>query len=82
MGGYCIFKRKSKTTWSPMALSPVTYCNNEAELDQPYRMLEDVNKTSPILQPKSSTKIKLDEGHGENKYPWVSWLPRIMFSMN
>ena len=26
--------------------------------------------------------MKLDEGHGENKYPWVSWLPRIMFSMN
>ena len=26
--------------------------------------------------------MKLDEGHGENKYPSVSWLPHIMFSMN
>ena len=26
--------------------------------------------------------MKEDEGHEENKYPWVSWLPRIMFSMN
>ena len=26
--------------------------------------------------------MKLDEGHGENKYPWVLWLPRIMFPMN
>ena len=26
--------------------------------------------------------MKQDEGHEENKYQWVSWLPCIMFSMN
>ena len=26
--------------------------------------------------------MKQDKGHGVNKYPWVSWLSRIMFSMN
>ena len=31
---------------------------------------------------RTCTYMKLDEVHGENKYLWVSWLPRIMFSMN
>eukprot|EP00731_Ephydatia_muelleri_P002266 Em0001g2266a len=57
VGSYCIFKRKSNTTWSPMALSPVTYSNNEVDFDQRNGMLEDVNKTSPILQSKSSNAI-------------------------
>ena len=26
--------------------------------------------------------MKQDKGYGVNKYPWVSWLPCIMFSMN
>ena len=31
---------------------------------------------------RTCTYMKLDEVHGENKYLWVSWLLRIMFSMN
>ncbi|KAL5470746.1 hypothetical protein EMCRGX_G028759 [Ephydatia muelleri] len=46
-----------------------------------YKKVLDYVSASWIFQQKIAA-MKQDEGHAENKYPWVSWLPRIMFSMN
>ena len=56
----------------------VTFVSGRPRHSQSQGLVERGNRT---VEQKIAA-MKLDEGHGENKYPWVSWLPRIMFSMN
>ena len=56
----------------------VTFVSGRPSHSQSQGLVERGNRT---VEQKIAA-MKLDEGHGENKYPWVSWLPRIMFSMN
>ena len=56
----------------------VTFVSGRPRLSQSQGLVERGNRT---VEQKIAA-MKLDEGHGENKYPWVSWLPRIMFFMN
>ena len=56
----------------------VTFVSGRPSHSQSQGLVERGNRT---VEQKIAA-MKLDEGHGENKYPVVSWLPRIMFSMN
>ena len=56
----------------------MTFVSGRPRHSQSQGLVERGNRT---VEQKIAA-MKLDEGHGENKYPWVSWLPRIMFSMN
>ena len=56
----------------------VTFVSGRPRHSQSQGLVERGNRT---VEQKIAA-MKLDEGHGENKYPLVSWLPCIMFSMN
>jgi transposase InsO family protein len=66
---HAIFKR-----WG----GDVTFVNGRPRHSQSQGLIERGNRT---LEMKIAV-MKQDEGHTGFKYPWVSWLPRIMFSMN
>ena len=56
----------------------VTFVSGRPRHSQSQGLVERGNRT---VEQKIAA-MKQDEGHAGNKYPWVSWLPRIMFSMN
>ena len=56
----------------------VTCVNGRRHHSQSQGLIEHGNRTVEM----KIAVMKQDEGHTGFKYPWVSWLPRIMFSMN
>ena len=56
----------------------VTFVSDHPRHSQSQGLVERGNRT---VEQKIAA-MKQDEGHEENIHPWVSWLPRIMFSMN
>jgi hypothetical protein len=56
----------------------VTFVNGRPRHSQSQGLIERGNRTVEM----KIAVMKQDEGHTGFKYPWVSWLPRIMFSMN
>ena len=63
-------------TWSN---GNVTFINGRPRHSQSQGAVDTGNRT---IQEKIAA-IKYDEGYaGKTSFPWMSWLPRIMFSMN
>ena len=56
----------------------VTFVNGLPRHSQSQGLTERGNRTVEM----KIAVMKQVEGHTGFKYPWVSWLPRIMFSMN